>query len=50
MLAVIRKLGVHHGVAVFGLVQIFSTLPHLLHGIKEVNEGYECFCEETEKG
>ena len=28
----------HHGVALFGLIQVIQTFPHLLHGLKEVQE------------
>lgn len=30
--------GSHHGVAIFGLIQVFKSFPHLLHGAKEVDE------------
>ena len=32
-------IGAHHGVVFFGLLQILKTLPELLHGVKELQEG-----------
>ena len=37
------KLGTHHGVLVFGFIQILKSLPEVLHGVKEVREGEEGF-------
>lgn len=31
-------LGAHHGVAVFGLVQVIQCLPHILHGTEQVSK------------
>ena len=31
-------LGAHHGVAVFGVVQVLRCIPELVHGIKEIHE------------
>lgn len=33
----------HHGVAIFGLVQIVKSLPEIMHGLKECREGEEGF-------
>ena len=37
------KLGTHHGVLVFGLLQVLKGLPEALHGAKEISEGEESF-------
>jgi hypothetical protein len=29
-------IGAHHGVAIFGLIEIVKTLPEILHGTEEV--------------
>lgn len=33
------SLGAHHGVAVFGLFQIVKSIPEILHGLNELQEG-----------
>ena len=34
-------LGAHHGVLVLGIIQVFQTIPNLMHGIKDVKaSGY----------
>jgi hypothetical protein len=37
------KMGTHHGVLVFGFVQVIKALPETLHGVKEIREGEENF-------
>lgn len=32
--------GAHHGLAVFGIVQIVAALPHCLHGVKQMHESH----------
>ena len=32
------KLGVHHGVAVFGLFQVLKSFPEMFHGAKELKD------------
>lgn len=32
--------GAHHGLAVFGLVQVVAALPHCLHGVKQMHESH----------
>ncbi|MCP4076209.1 MAG: hypothetical protein GY744_08490 [Gammaproteobacteria bacterium] len=34
-------IGVHHGVTIFGVVQIIKSIPEFTHGMKELNEGEE---------
>ncbi|MCG8618852.1 MAG: hypothetical protein MI802_21735 [Desulfobacterales bacterium] len=31
-------IGAHHGVAVFGLVQVIQCLPHILHGTEQMSK------------
>jgi len=35
------QVGAHHGVAVYGMLQVVKTLPHMLHGMEELEEGVE---------
>lgn len=32
--------GAHHGLAMFGLVQVLSAMPHCLHGVKQMHESH----------
>ena len=32
--------GAHHGLAVFGLVQVIAAMPHCLHGVKQMHESH----------
>ena len=32
--------GAHHGLAVFGLLQVIAALPHCLHGVQQMHESH----------
>ncbi len=32
-------IGAHHGIVVFGIIQITKAIPEILHGLKEIEEG-----------
>ena len=34
-------LGAHHGVFVFGLIQILKSIPEIMHGLDEIEKGEE---------
>jgi hypothetical protein len=36
-------IGVHHGVAIFGLIQVVKSIPEIMHGLKECQEGEDGF-------
>lgn len=38
------SLGAHHGVAIFGLIQVIRFIPEIFHGLKECAEGEEGLC------
>ncbi|MGB1879347.1 MAG: hypothetical protein ACPHTD_01395 [Gammaproteobacteria bacterium] len=43
------RIGAHHGIALFALVQILSVIPHLTHSAKELHEGREALSKSREE-
>ncbi|WP_135606973.1 hypothetical protein [Solemya velesiana gill symbiont] len=35
------SIGAHHGIAIFGIIQILKAIPELMHGLKEAEEAKE---------
>ena len=45
------SLGAHHGILIFGIIQIVRTIPEILHGFKELEDANEAkaFKKKTRK-
>ncbi|MBU0482754.1 MAG: hypothetical protein KKG47_16800 [Proteobacteria bacterium] len=39
------SIGAHHGILVFGLIQITKAIPEIMHGLKELEEAKELRAE-----